>query len=589
MKEIEVGCRGMLGALFVAWVLGAALPAAAQPQPFRYEVALEVPDAYRKLMQEHLELYTARDNPRMNAEQLRFVLGRTPDRIRELLATEGYYSPRIETALVEGRDAWTARVLIVPGEPSRVAGVSLELRGALAGGEREARLAAIRERWPLRAGEVFRQAQWEAAKRSALQVLLADRYPAASIASSEARVDPRSREVSLQVVVESGPAFTFGTLDVQGLERYPRSLIEGLNDIEPGSAYSQAKLVDLQARLQDSRYFSSALVSAPTDPASPERVPVTVLLEEAPSRKLGFGIGASTNTGARGQIEYEDLNLLGRAWRSTNLLRLETKKQLLSSDLHLPRAADGHLYSLTALAERTDIENQEIGRFALGARRARTTGNTEKAYSLQFQQESEWLPGMPRNSRKALFANRSWTRRAVDNLLYPADGFLLSLQLGGATRALLSDQDFLRGHARAVWYRSLGRDGGLILRGEVGATLARSRQGIPSDFLFRAGGDQSVRGYAYQSLGVKSGNAVVGGRYLGVASAEYVHWVRPAWGAAVFYDVGNAADDLRGFKPVHGYGVGARWKSPIGLLNVDLAYGQAVRKPRLHFSVGVSF
>jgi translocation and assembly module TamA len=98
-----------------------------------------------------------------------------------------------------------------------------------------------------------------------------------------------------------------------------------------------------------------------------------------------------------------------------------------------------------------------------------------------------------------------------------------------------------------------------------------------------------VRGYAYQSLGVENGDAIVGGRYLGVASAEYVHWLSEKWGAAAFYDVGTAADDLRDFKPVHGYGAGARWKSPIGLLNLDLAYGREVGKLRVHFSVGIPF
>jgi translocation and assembly module TamA len=118
---------------------------------------------------------------------------------------------------------------------------------------------------------------------------------------------------------------------------------------------------------------------------------------------------------------------------------------------------------------------------------------------------------------------------------------------------------------------------------------SREKLGVPSTFLFRAGGDQSVRGYGYQTLGVKEGVATVGGRYLATASAELQYWFKPPWGMAVFYDAGNAADRVADLRPKVGYGVGARWRSPAGPINVDIAYGQAERQVRLHFSLGFTF
>ena len=109
------------------------------------------------------------------------------------------------------------------------------------------------------------------------------------------------------------------------------------------------------------------------------------------------------------------------------------------------------------------------------------------------------------------------------------------------------------------------------------------------DRAFCSGGDQSVRGYAYQSLGVAQADAVVGGRVLGVASAEVVQWITPSWGAALFYDVGDAADTLSSFSAKQGVGVGARWRSPVGPINLDLAYGRATGKYRIHFSLGFAF
>ena len=135
----------------------------------------------------------------------------------------------------------------------------------------------------------------------------------------------------------------------------------------------------------------------------------------------------------------------------------------------------------------------------------------------------------------------------------------------------------------------LGRSDGLLLRGEVGFTAAPSRDGIPQDYLFRAGGSNSVRGYAYQSLGVQEGSATLGGRYLLTLSAEYTHWFDARWGVATFFDAGQAGDDHEVFKLAPGYGMGARWKSPAGPLAVDLAWGQLDKQLRVHFSLAVPF
>jgi translocation and assembly module TamA len=129
----------------------------------------------------------------------------------------------------------------------------------------------------------------------------------------------------------------------------------------------------------------------------------------------------------------------------------------------------------------------------------------------------------------------------------------------------------------------------LTFRADAGAVLASTRDGIPSPLLFRTGGDTTVRGYAFDSLGVKLGNATVGGRYYAVGSAEAIRWIGEAWGLAAFIDAGNATDEVTNFHLAVGYGVGARFRTPLGPFRVDLAYGRDTQKVRLHFSVGLSF
>src|SRR5205814_5643990 len=86
----------------------------------------------------------------------------------------------------------------------------------------------------------------------------------------------------------------------------------------------------------------------------------------------------------------------------------------------------------------------------------------------------------------------------------PRSGVLANWELGGAPAALAT-RGFTRATAGASWFFPVARNDDLLVRGSAGTVRAAERQGIPSTFLFRTGGDQTVRGYAFESLGVKQG------------------------------------------------------------------------------------
>ena len=171
----------------------------------------------------------------------------------------------------------------------------------------------------------------------------------------------------------------------------------------------------------------------------------------------------------------------------------------------------------------------------------------------------------------------------------PKRGGVLNLQVAAGAKAIASGNDFVKVYGQYQHWIPAGRDNQILLRTELGTTFANSREGIPEDFLFRAGGSRSNRGYAYQALGVREGEAVVGGRYMATGTAEFVHWLNEQWGAAVFADVGDAADTRREWNANPSYGVGARFKTPAGPFALDLAYAQRTERFRLSFSVTVAF
>ncbi|MGF6275236.1 translocation and assembly module TamA [Massilia sp. UYP11] len=579
-----------------------------------YTVRIDAPRALEELLEDNLDLMRWRGNARVDLEQLQRLVKEAPEQARTLIATEGYYSPKISAGLDTSGARPVARVIVDPGQPVLVGDVDLVLQGFASFEEGGAPFDAnaLRNRWTLPVGSQFRQGDWESAKNGLLRDVAQTRFPRARLVETSATVDPDSRRALLRVVIDSGPEMRFGELRIRGLTRYPREVITNLNKINPGDEYSEAALQALQSRVQDTGYFSSVEVSTDmravlnaeiadirddadddANPATPERptgpttLPVVVRVTENKQKFVEAGVGFSTDTGARASLGYDDLSVFGKRFKSD--LIYEQKRQTAKGELFWPTTAKGYNDSISAGVEREDLRGEITTLASVGAHRSWGSPLLERSLTLEALTEKREVEGFEPTRSKSLPLTYSITRRRLDSLIQPTNGYVLSGQFGGAVLPILTDEKFLRIYLRGLYYKPVGAAGTLLLRGEAGAVASKEKLGVPSTFLFRAGGDQSVRGYGYQELGVQQNGATVGGRYLATASAEYQYWFKPPWGVAVFYDVGNAADRFGDLNPKSGYGVGARWRSPVGPINVDLAYGHAVRKARLHFSLGFTF
>lgn len=514
------------------------------------------------------------------------LVRRLREAARALLATEGYFSPQVTL------EPGSPPVLKVePGVRTRVTAVDIDFRGELA--EKPAfqpEVERFKRRWGLKVDEPFRDQAWSEAKERLLQRVQARHFAAARLTESQADIDPEQARAALRVQLDSGPAYRLGPLEIDGLQDYAPWLIERFSPLQPGEAYSLERLQALQAALQATPYFSYVDVSADPGAAQGDLLPVRVVVQEAKPKRFSMGVGYSTNTGGRLDTGWRDANWLGRAWLLNANLRLEQRQRAAVADVFLPPEAGGRRNSVGAIAESSHISGLAIRRQAIGVASATRQGDIERRLGLSLQGETSQSDGAERSHKQALALDWQWTRRKVDNVLNPRDGHSLSVRLSAASRFALSDADFVRSWARVAWWHPFGRRDILNLRAEAGYTVAKSRLDVPQEFLFRAGGAQSVRGYDYLSLGVREGQAVVGGRYLSTATVEFTHWLAAsAWGAAGFVDVGDAGDQLSKLRAKLGSGVGARWRSPAGPLALDLAYGWQARRVRAHLSIALAF
>lgn len=548
------------------------------------------------LLEEHLDISRSQAEAGLPVDEIRRLVTVTPEQIRELLATEGYFSPDIRHELDQTTSPWTARFNISPGTPARVTSVQIRFTGAIASGPdaKERRMERLRRRWQLEPGEVFRQAAWNEAKNALLKGLLIRDFPAAAISHSEARVDPQNNSVALTIDVDSGPAFSFGELEIQGLERYSRIMIDTLNPIRTGEPYSQEKLNELQSRLEDTGYFRSAFATVEVDPARPRNVPVRLELVENPRKRLSLGLGFSTDTGARAQAKWLDRNFLQRNWRLESELRIDRETQLIGGEVFLlpitrgwlPR---GWLPSFGAHFERTTSAGETDDKIRTGARLVSPNRFDEKTWALTFLADRQRVGDVFVNNRQALIGSFLYTKRRLNHPLTPRRGYVASVELGFGPRGPFNETDIGRVVIRGLWLEPFQTRWRAVLRGHAGQVFGASRLTVPADLLFRTGGDQSVRGYGYNTLGVEQDGAIVGGKVTAVFSAELVYQITPQWGAAIFTDAGNATDSWSDFKFRRGSGIGMRWNSPIGPVNVDVARNHTTHEPRLHFSVGYGF
>lgn len=575
----------------VACLLCLLLPPGIAQEARSYTLEIDGAGTLGQLLEQHLEIARRSDDAGMPPEEVQRLVDITPEQIRGLLATEGYFSPTIRPQLDLRSQPPAARFAIAPGPRTTIDAVDIRFKGDIASGAHAdpQRIERLRRDWLLTPGDPFRQAAWTQAKDELLKALLIRDYPAAIISHSEARIDPQKNSAALSVEIDSGPAFTFGKLEVHGLERYSREMVDTLNPIQPGDTYSQEKLNELQARLEDSGYFRSAFATVDVDAAHPDLVPVRLDLTENQRKRLSLGGGFSTDTGARLQARWLDRNFLLRNWRLESELRLDRETRLLGGDVFLPALANGWLPSFGAHAESTTTSGETDDKLHTGIRLASPDKRDEKIWALTFYMDRQRVGDAFINHRQAVLGSFTYTKRRLDQPLAPRRGYVASIELGAGVNGVVNESNITRVVARSTWLTEPLPRWQTVLRGQVGQVFGGSRQTVPGDLLFRAGGDQSVRGYGYNTLGVQQNGAVVGGTVTAVVSAELVYSLTPQWGAAVFADAGNAADSWGDFRFKRGTGMGARWRSPLGPVNIDLAYGQASREVRLHFSIGYGF
>lgn len=543
-----------------------------------------------KALKANVEGYIGTLGDRDEEALLRFSRG-AQEQARKAAQALGYYQAQIDSEVRPPAKADQPAKLILhidPGEPVRLRNVTVRIEGPAS----EMKAFRVPDSKALRAGEQLNHGLYENAKR--LIQNQASRYGFFSGHFSRQRlaVDPQAGVADIELVYQSGPRYRLGAVRFSGDTPLDEELLQRMVSFEPGTPYDSELIAELNNDLQSSGYFEGVRVDAAPTAAVAEQIPVDVRLDTRKPRTMGLGLGYSTDVGPRGKANWT------RHW-----VNPQGHSYGWETELSAPRQNVGLWYDVPLDPPLTDklrfaggYQNEEIAGtdtlsklLTVGPEwHSKLPSGWQRVISLKYQRE-EYRLGDDSGLSNLLMPGVSFSYLRSDNRIDPHNGYRLQFDTQVAKEGLVSDTNLLHGNVLLKGLTTLGHNHRLLGRVQFGGSATNGyKNNIPPSLRFFAGGDQSVRGYDYQTLSPKNSDGDrIGGRYLVAGSVEYQYSLTEKWRVATFVDQGNSFNTLELPSLKTGVGIGVRWVSPVGPLRLDLA--KALDDDggiRLHFSMG---
>jgi translocation and assembly module TamA len=518
----------------------------------------------------------------------RFVSG-AQEKINSALQPFGYYRAQANIR-IEPRSAGGYRLLVdvQAGEPVRITSLAVSVEGPGAAQEPLSEMAAA---FPLKKGGILLAQTYEQAKETLLLRAQELGYLDAEYTVHEIRIASDALSARIELILKTGEQYYFGGVKIAGAPDYPDAFLRRYLTFGPAEVFSSAKLAESQLNFNNSERFREVIVTAQRQGTEEFKVPVQVELTPAPRRNLRPGIGYGTDTGGRFTLRYRDLNMqhLGHEFYSN--LYISEHLQGLATGYILPDSKD--IRSNTSLQLNLQQEDISVYKSRLVSLELARNHSFDKeklgtAY-IRFQEEGFTI-GLQDSSSRIVLPGLRLSGNYYDNMIRPTHGFLFTGDLRGTHQILGSDTYLLQFVASGSFIQPLPWRFSVHTRMTAGITIfSDALSDLPPSLRFFAGGDRSVRGYSYQSLGpMDTTGQVVGGRNLLTGSVELERAILQNWGVSVFYDAGNAFDSFNGLKLFQGAGVGLHYYTPVGALNLSLARQIGIDNPGyyIHFTVG---
>lgn len=595
MRKCLSYIRNALGAispLICCLLLSTLFTLPAHAEPISYTLKGVENDTLETNIRLHLNSYRQADAAPSDPDWQAEVIAT----IDKALAPYGYYNS--ETQVYEQDDELIIDVAL--GTPLVVANVTAEIIGE---GRDD---KAFREKFnalSIKEGDVLVQPTYESFKSDMFNYALSHGFFDFTWQAARLDLVRESREANVLLIAQSGPQYYFGEVELKGDTR-AEAIINRLKPFKTGDKYSSAMLTEFNRRLNQTGYFARVIARPLVSRAGQaHQVPVEVRLQHLSRDIFNVGGGADTDTKGRIRARWERPWVNTRGHSMAAELYLSQPEQSASFDYRIPMQDVNNDYaSIESSYEFDDNSNTDTQSETLSVSGHRYWSEVDSHWrqnvSLTYTREIFSIGKVPSQSTRLLMPGYAVSYTDSDNQLDISEGqyYLVSVQAGHDS--VVSDISLFKANARTKWITTFQGVHRFMIRSEIGAIMTNDFDQVPASIRYFAGGDQSVRGFAYETLSprvlVAAESAdeedtynLTGGKYLATASVEYAYPVSTNWRAAVFADIGTATNDFSE-SPATGIGIGAHWLTMIGPVRFYIARGNSDFEStwRFHFTLG---
>lgn len=512
-----------------------------------------------------------------------------PRKIQEALESFGYYNA-VTTVSREMTPEGISRVIVTvaAGEPVLVRRVAVRIEGP---GEGNAAFRDAIEKFPLKKGDILRHDAYEEAKKGLHDLSIGMGYLSGRFSVHDIQVLVSQSCADIDLVYVTGPQYFFGPINFSGAPGYPRRFLNRYVAFKEGDVFSYEKIWQTQRNLTLADRYSDVPIETDKEKALENRVPVEIKLTPLPEKQVKIGGGYGTDTGPRFSVNYRDKNVFDAGHQWDTGVNVSPVLQGVAMGYTVP-GADIRTYSaLKVNLKRENTDTYTTRELSMELQHVRPYFlDKSGAIFLQLLREDSDAGDQKTNTFSLMPGFRVFDRQ-YDHPVRPTKGFSYLAEIRGTHQDLGSYTGFIQGTLAGSGLYPLIGGFSLLTRLNAGATLQNEgSKDLPIAIRYFAGGDNSVRGYAYQSLGAKDdkGN-VVGGKNTLVGSVEVERRIWNDWGAAAFYDAGNAFNSFREMDLAQGAGLGCRYYTPVGPIKLDIARQIGTPEPAFRLHLGFGF